>query len=97
MATTAKSENTHKHRNLIDDVLDSFMAIGALLYVLFAKKTGFEIDSETMASLGLGGAAIRTTMRKVLIRLWGDKLGVEADAEAAQEAPVASDDAGSED
>ncbi len=92
-----KIESTHKHRNLIDDLLDAALAIVGFLYVMFAEQVGLKLTDVQVAMGATAGATVRVALRKVLMRLWGEKLGIEEDAEDAQSSPVASSDAGSED
>ena len=94
---TAKSENTHKHRNFIDDLLDAALAIGGFLYVMFGAKLGIELTAEQVAMAATAGATVRVALRKILMRLWGEKLGIQSDAEDAQSSVVASNGAESED
>jgi hypothetical protein len=92
-----KSENTHKHRNLIDDLLDGAMALLAIAYFLASDTFDFHLNDKTLALIGTAGATLRVTARKILMRLWSDKLGVTAGAGDAQPAAVASSGPESED
>lgn len=85
MADT-KSETTFKHRNIIDDILDLGMTIAMIAWYF----TGIDIDKETLAMVGAGGASARVTLRRILVKLWGPKLGIEADPSDDEE-PAPSD------
>jgi len=78
---------THKHRNIIDDILDLGLTIASIAWYF----TGVELDAETVAMIAGAGAGARATLRRILTKMWGDKLGIEAPAEDS-----ASDDADSD-
>lgn len=101
MGQTSKSgtkfETTHKHRNLIDDLLDGAFALVAILYYFLSDQFNISITTETLALIVAAGVTVRGALRKLLMRLWGDELGITAPAEDAQLPAVASDGADSED
>lgn len=96
MGTTAKPV-TYKHRNLIDDILDGALAVVAIIYFFLSDQFDVHLSDKTLALIATAGATLRGAVRKILLRLWGEKLGIPGDAEVAQPAPVASDSAESED
>ena len=95
--TTAKTESTHKHRNLIDDLLDGALALVAIAYFFAADQFGVQLSDKTLALIAASGATFRGAVRKILMRLWSEKLGLAPPAEDAQPTPVASNGAESED
>ena len=82
MADT-KSETTFRHRNIIDDILDLGLTIAMIAWYF----TGLELDKETLAMIGAAGASARVTLRRILIKAWGPKLGIEADPSEPEPAP----------
>lgn len=94
---TTKIENTHKYRNLIDDLLDGAFALVAILYFFLSDQLNIHVTDSTLALIAAAGVTVRGALRKLLMRLWGDKLGVVEAAEDAQPTPVASNDAESDD
>lgn len=88
---------THKGRNIIDDILDGTLLVLSILYLALAPKFGIELDDQTMAAIATAGAALRVTVRKILMKLYGERLGVSEGAEDVPPKEVASDASGSED
>lgn len=78
---------THKGRNLIDDMMDGGLALLSIIYFVIASQTGFELDDQTLALIATAGATVRVTLRKVLMRLYGEKLGVSTPATDAPTLP----------
>ena len=72
----AKIETTHKHRNLIDDILDAALALSAIGYYVVAEVYNVHLDDKTLALIATAGATLRGAVRKILIRLWGAKLEI---------------------
>lgn len=70
---TQHQEKTHRHRNIIDDILDLGLTIGCVVWYFF----GFELDAEKLAMVGAAGASARAALRRILMRLWGEKLGID--------------------
>jgi Flp pilus assembly CpaE family ATPase len=94
--STKAPETTYKHRNLIDDVLDGMLAVVAILYLVAGDQWGFHLDDKTLALIATAGGTLRVAVRKISMRIWGDKLALVGAAEDAQEAPVASNSEESE-
>lgn len=93
----SKQELTHKHRNLIDDILDGTLAAIAIAYFFLSAQFDIHLTDQTMALIATAGATLRGAARKILIHLWGQQLGITEGAEDAHSAAVASSDAESED
>jgi len=70
-------EKTHKHRNVIDDILD----LGLLVLMVAWYFTGVDVDKETLAMIGGSGASARVLLRRILMNLWGAKLGIKDPSE----------------
>jgi len=70
-----KEEQTHKHRNILDDILD----LGLVSAMVAWYFTGIELDKETLAMLGGAGASARVFLRRILMHFWGDSLGPARD------------------
>ena len=68
MADT-KTDRTHRHRNIIDDVLDFGLAVAGMVWYFFFPDT--EIDAKTMALIATAGATARASLRRILMKLWG--------------------------
>ena len=68
----SQKENTFRHRNIIDDLLD----LGLLIIMVIWYFTGLEIDEKTLAVLGGAGASARVSLRRILMRIWGEDLGI---------------------
>lgn len=68
-----KSETTFKHRNIIDDILD----LGLMALMVAWYFTGVDLDKETLAMIGGIGASARAALRRILVKLWGPKLGID--------------------
>lgn len=68
---------THKHRNIIDDILDLGLTVASIVWYF----VGVELDTETVAMIAGAGASARATLRRILTKMWGDKLGIKAPAE----------------
>jgi len=89
MADKKPAEPTFKNRNVIDDILD----LGLLLIMVIWYFTGIELDEATLAMIGGAGATARVSIRRILLKLWGDELGIEADpAPEPEPAPEEEDD-----
>lgn len=84
---------THKHRNIIDDILDLGLTVASVVWYF----VGVELDAETVAMIAGAGAGARATLRRILTKLWGDKLGIEAPAEDSGSDDAGDADAGSSD
>lgn len=85
---------THKHRNIIDDILDLGLTVAAAIWYF----AGVELDAETVAMIAGLGAGARATLRRILTKLWGDKLGITAPAEdsSSDDAESSSSDSDSD-
>lgn len=83
-----KKEATHKHRNVLDDILD----LGLLVAMVAWYFTGIDVDKETLAMIGGSGASARVLLRRILMHFWGDALGVEEPAESDDAEGDESDD-----
>jgi hypothetical protein len=85
---------THKHRNIIDDILDLGLTIASIAWYF----TGVELDAETVAMIAGAGAGARATLRRILTKMWGDKLGITAPAEdsSSDDAESSSSDSDSD-
>ena len=94
---TPKPQSTHKHRNIIDDLLDGALILVAMGYYFLSDVFGFHLSDKTLVLMAASGATFRGVVRRILMRLWGEKLGLTAGAEDAQSTPVASNGAQSED
>lgn len=69
-----KTQQTHKYRNVIDDILD----LGLILLMAIWYITGIDLDEHTVAMVGGLGASARVALRRILMAIWGQKLGIEA-------------------
>lgn len=78
------ASSTHKHRNIIDDILDLGLLIGGLLYFLFGHKIGLAFTDKELAAIASTGATARILVRKILMRIWRDSL----DSLPGETAPV---------
>ena len=87
-----KNERTHKHRNIIDDILDLGLTVGMIAWYF----VGIELDHETLAMIGAAGASARVTLRRILMGMWGEKLGIEAEPETEAEDEPKPDDGDSD-
>lgn len=65
-------ERTHKHRNIIDDVLDFGLAVAGAGWYFFFPDT--EVDAKTMAMVATAGAGARASLRRILMTLWGPQI-----------------------
>jgi hypothetical protein len=86
----AGKNSTHKHRNIIDDILDLGLTVASIIWYF----TGIELDAETVGMVAAAGASARATLRRVLTRLWGEKLGIPAemaDADSSDDSDDGSD------
>ena len=81
---------THRHRNIIDDILDLGLTVAAAVWYF----TGVELDAETVAMIAGLGAGGRASLRRILTKLWGEKLGIEAPDESEAEGKSDSDSSG---
>jgi hypothetical protein len=89
---------THKHRNIIDDILDLGLLVVGLLYFLFGHRIGLELTDKELAAIASSGATARILVRKILMRIWGEEvasleaasspLPEPAPSETPTEAPV---------
>lgn len=68
------AEKTHKHGNVIDDILDLGLALIASLYVIFGEQIGVQLDDQQLAQIAIVGGAARASLRRILRKLWGDGL-----------------------
>ena len=75
---------THKHRNLIDDILDAALALGAIGYFLLSDTLDVHLTDKTIALMATAGATLRGTVRRVMMRLWSDELGISEGADNTQ-------------
>jgi len=64
------AERTHKHRNIIDDLFDLGLIIGGMVFFFM----DIELDKDTIAELAVGGAALRATLRRILMKIWGPQI-----------------------
>lgn len=64
-----KAERTHRHRNIIDDVLDFGLAVLGGLWYFFGGD--IKLDNETLAMIATAGASARAALRRILMKLWG--------------------------
>jgi len=69
-----KVEKTHRHRNVIDDILDFLLAVIAFVYLMWHEQLGITMTDEQMAMAATFGATARVSIRKILMKLWGKKL-----------------------
>lgn len=69
-------ERTHKHRNIIDDVMDFGLAVSGMVWYFFFPDT--EVDAKTMAMIAAGGAGARASLRRILMKLWGPAIEARA-------------------
>lgn len=90
-------EVTHKHRNLIDDVLDGALAIVAIGYLVLSDQYGFHLNDKTLALIATAGGTLRVAARKILMHLWGSTLALGEPAGDAPASSVASSSPSSED
>lgn len=65
----------HKHRDLIDDILDLGLLVGAATYYIVVDVTDFELGAKTVALLAGLGATARTLSRRILSRLLSNAAG----------------------
>lgn len=88
MADT-KTDRTHKHRNIIDDVLDFGLAVAGMVWYFFFPD--IEIDAKTTAMIATAGATARASLRRILMKLGGHHVeAIEArSGGGADEAPEA--------
>ncbi len=77
------SESTHKHRNVIDDILDLGLSAACVVYYLFHEQIGLSLTDEQMVTIGAAGAAGRASLRRIMMKLWGAKLDAESSSETA--------------
>ena len=89
-------EGTHRYRNIIDDALDFLLAIIAFAYLMFHEQLGITLDEDQLVMAAAFGASGRISIRKILMRLWGDKLSPtpHVDAPAAEGAAANRGDDG---
>ncbi len=89
-----KTEKTHKHRNIIDDILD----LGLLVLMVIWYFTGIELDEKDLAVAGGIGASARVSLRRILMRIWEESDFFEAEngesesEESEQDDPEAGSD-----
>ncbi len=69
-----KVEKTHKHRNVIDDILDFLLGIISFVYLMWHEELGITLTADQMAQVAIFGATARVSIRKILMKLWGHKL-----------------------
>lgn len=96
MADT-KADRTHKHRNIIDDVLDFGLAVAGAVWYFFFDDV--EIDAHTMAMVATAGATARASLRRILMKLWGhhvDAIEARGGDDVASEADAPADDTADE-
>lgn len=75
MADSEKTiESTHKYRNIIDDALDFLLAVIAFAYLMFHEQLGITLTEDQLVMAAAFGASARISLRKILMRMWGDKL-----------------------
>lgn len=67
-----KLERTHKHQNIIDDVLDFGLAVAGTVWYFFFSDV--QIDAKTMAMVATTGAGARASLRRILMKLWGPQI-----------------------
>ncbi len=102
-----KVEKTHKHRNVIDDILDFLLGIISFVYLMWHENLGITLTADQMAQVAIFGATARVSIRKILMKLWGHKLpalpaAASGDSPKSDDAPEgdasedtpAADDAG---
>ncbi len=98
MADTEKSlESTHKHRNIIDDALDFLLAIIAFAYLMFHEQLGITLDEDQLVMAAAFGASGRISIRKILMRLWGDTLPSAPHVDPPADEGAAADESGNDD
>jgi len=76
-----RSEMTYRHRNIIDDLLD----LGLLVLMVAWYFSGIEISEKTLAMLGGVGASARVSLRRILVRIWGEDLGINSEDQEGSE------------
>ncbi len=90
------AESTHKHRNVIDDILDLGLSAACVVYYLFHEQIGLTLTDEQMVTIGAAGAAGRASLRRIMMKLWSAKLGAESNSESddadADDAEAEGDD-----
>ena len=75
MANPEKTlESTHRYRNIIDDALDFLLAVVAFAYLMFHEQLGITLTENQLVMAAAFGASGRISLRKILMRIWGDKL-----------------------
>ena len=86
-------EGTHKHRNIIDDALDFLLAIIAFAYLMFHEQLGLTLTEDQLVMAAAFGASGRISIRKILMRIWGDKLpsAPHVDPQEDEATPAAND------
>jgi len=75
-----KTEKTHKHRNIIDDILD----LGLLVLMVIWYFTGIELDEKDLAVAGGIGASARVSLRRILMRIWEESDFFEAEGSESE-------------
>lgn len=75
-----KTEKTHKHRNIIDDLLD----LGLLVLMVIWYFTGIELDEKDLAVAGGIGASARVSLRRILMRIWEESDFFEAEGSESE-------------
>jgi len=63
-------ETTHKHRNIIDDILDLTLIICSIAYIIWGDKINIEFTGTEWAEIVALAAVGRATLRRVLTRLF---------------------------
>lgn len=92
-----KVEKTHKYRNVIDDGLDLLLATIAFVYLAFGEDLGITLTADQIAMAAAFGATARVSLRKILMRLWGDKLPAAPASHSDDATPDADADAAASD
>jgi hypothetical protein len=90
-------ESTHRYRNIIDDALDFLLAVIAFAYLMFHEQLDITLTEDQLVMAAAFGASARISLRKILMRMWGDKLpsAPHVDPPAAESA--AADEGGNDD
>lgn len=83
-----KTEKTHKHRNIIDDILD----LGLLVLMVIWYFTGIELDEKDLAVAGGIGASARVSLRRILMRIWEESDFFEAEGGESESEESEQDD-----
>jgi len=63
-------ETTHKHRNIIDDILDLTLIIGSIAYIIWGDQISIELTGQQWAEIVALAATGRAILRRILTRLF---------------------------